>query len=88
MCPCCFLHFEQSFYRRLLNSRDPLQWRCLNKDLVDGTLVSSYVQEQTERERRVWPRISVICVILQACMISADDFLQTCNITLMLLGHV
>ena len=26
--------FEQSFYRRLLNSGDPLQWRCLNKDLV------------------------------------------------------
>ena len=28
------IHFEQSFYRRLLNSGDPLQWRCLNKDLV------------------------------------------------------
>ena len=28
------LHFEQSFYRQLLNSGDPLQWRCLNKDLV------------------------------------------------------
>ena len=27
-------HFEQSFYRRLLNSGDPLQWRCRNKDLV------------------------------------------------------
>ena len=26
--------FEQSFYRRLLNSGDPLQWRCPNKDLV------------------------------------------------------
>ena len=26
--------FEQSFYRRLLNSGDPLQWKCLNKDLV------------------------------------------------------
>ena len=28
------------------------------------------------------------CVILQAHMISADDFLQTCYITLMLSGHV
>ena len=28
------LHFEQSFYRRLSNSGDPLQWRCLNKNLV------------------------------------------------------
>ena len=28
------LHFEQSSYRRLLNNGDPLQWRCLNKDLV------------------------------------------------------
>ena len=28
------LHFEQSFYRRLLNSGDPLLWRCRNKDLV------------------------------------------------------
>ena len=28
------LHFEQIFYRQLLNSGDPLQWRCLNKDLV------------------------------------------------------
>ena len=27
-------HVEQSFYRRLLNSGDPLQWRCHNKDLV------------------------------------------------------
>ena len=27
------LHFQQSFYRRLLNSGDPLL-RCLNKDLV------------------------------------------------------
>ena len=28
------------------------------------------------------------CMILQAHMISADDFLQTCYITLMLSGHV
>ena len=27
-------HFKQSFYRQLLNSGDPLQWRCRNKDLV------------------------------------------------------
>ena len=27
-------HFEKSFYRRLLNSGDPLQWKCRNKDLV------------------------------------------------------
>ena len=26
--------FKQSFYRRLLNGGDPLQWRFLNKDLV------------------------------------------------------
>ena len=25
-----------------------------------------------------WPRIIVICVILQVRVISADDFLQTC----------
>ena len=28
------LHFEQSSYLQRLNSGDPLQWRCLNKDLV------------------------------------------------------
>ena len=52
--------------------------RYLNKDLE-----SSHEQEQTEREQKFqlkyyWPRIIVICVILQARMISADDFLQTC----------
>ena len=45
------LQFEQSFYRRLLNSGDPLQWRCRNKDLV-VVLWCSHEQEQTERERR------------------------------------
>ena len=34
MRPCCSLHLERNFYRRLLNSGDPLQWRCLIKDLV------------------------------------------------------
>ena len=29
----CSLHFEQNFYRRL-HIRDPLQWRCLNKDIA------------------------------------------------------
>ena len=52
MRPCCSLLFEQSFYRRLLNSGDPLQWRCHDKDLSGGTLESSREQEQTERERR------------------------------------
>ena len=33
MHPCCSIHLEQSFYWWLLNSRGPLQWRCL-KDLV------------------------------------------------------
>ena len=75
------LQFEQSFHRRRLNSGDLLQWRCRNKDLV-VVLWSSHEQEVTERERRFqlkqyWPRIIVICVILQARMISAD-FLQTC----------
>ena len=30
----CSLNFEQSFYRWLLNSGGPLQWRGLNKDSV------------------------------------------------------
>ena len=53
--------------------------RCLNQDLV--VVLSSL---QTNRNKRkgsegfYWPRIIVICVILQARMISADDFLQTC----------
>ena len=76
------LHFEQSFYRRLLTSRDPPQWRCLNKDLV--VVLSSL---HTDRNKRKGAKISietlnigliVICVILQTLMISADDFLQTC----------
>ena len=55
-----------------------------------GTLESSHQQEQTERisVEYYWPRTIVICVILLARMFSADDFLQTCNITLILSGHV
>ena len=63
-----------------------IEWKGPN---YSGTLESSHEQEQTEKERRFqlkykyWPRIIVICVILQARMIimrafSADDFLQTC----------
>ena len=33
------------------------------------------------------PRIIEICVILQPRMISADDFLQTCNTTLCLIAR-
>ena len=55
------LHFEQSFYQRLLNSGDPLQWRYLNKDLE-----SSHEQEQTERAQKFqlkyyWPRNCNLC---------------------------
>ena len=44
------LHFEQSFYRRLLNSGDPLQWRCLNKNLV--VVLSRYSLHTNRNKQR------------------------------------
>ena len=38
------LQLEQSFYRGLLNSGDPLQWRCRDKDLV-VVLLSLYTNK-------------------------------------------
>ena len=82
------LHFEQSFYRRLLkqwrSSAMPLL-RCLtcNKDLV-VVLLSLHTNWNKLKGSEVsieiiFPRIIVICVISQARVITADDFLQTCH---------
>ena len=91
--PCCSLHFEQSFYQQLLNSRDLLQWRCLNKDLV--VVLSSFHTNWNKLKGSKdfnWNDIGFasLCFLwfLQARMISANDFLQTCNTALMLSGHV
>ena len=63
----------QGLTRFLLNSRDPLQWRCLNKDLV-VVLSSLHTNRNKLKASEHWPRI---IVILLARMISADDLLQT-----------
>ena len=65
------LHFEQSFYRRLLNSGDPLQWKRRNKDLV--VVLSSHTN---------WKRAKISIEIILAshhcdlwfCIAGTHDF--------------
>ena len=72
--------FKQSCYRQLLNSRNPLQWRCPNYDYFScGTLESSYEQETNWK----WAKI-LMEIILASHHCDLCDFAGTHDFGMMI----